>query len=256
MPPKRSKPQHRVTKSARAGGRRKATTVTPTPNRADANSSSSSSSPVYFWRDSDPLTGYLSQWYPCAFSDDADPSIIYPTAEHYMMYQKALLFSDAAVAAEVLAAAHPRQVKALGRKVSGFSDEVWNAHREAIVRRGNVLKFTRPVEPLAEGSGWIVTVPGGEEGGEKGVSIKEMLLGTGEREIVEASPMDRIWGIGFGAAKAGSVRERWGLNLLGKALMVVRGELRAAATAAAQGDAVAATGSGEAREGKEEEKRD
>jgi len=45
------------------------------------SSSSSSSSPVYFWRESDPLTGYLSQWYPCAFSDDADPSVIYPTAE-------------------------------------------------------------------------------------------------------------------------------------------------------------------------------
>ena len=41
------------------------------------------SSPVYFWRESEPSTGYLSQWYPCAFSDDTDPSIIYPTAEQY-----------------------------------------------------------------------------------------------------------------------------------------------------------------------------
>lgn len=149
----------------------------------------------------------------------------------YMMYRKALLFSDPTVGAKILAAAHPRLVKALGRKVANFSDSVWHAHREEIVRKGNVLKFTRPVD-VGDGA-WIVKVPpppgaGGEGEGEEGegVSIRELLLRTGEREIVEASPMDRVWGIGFGAARAGSVRERWGLNLLGKALMVVRGELR------------------------------
>ncbi len=79
MPPKRSKPQHRVTKSAKASKRKAARTAAPPiSNMTDADSSSS---PVYFWRDADPLTGYLSQWYPCAFSDDADPSIVYPTAE-------------------------------------------------------------------------------------------------------------------------------------------------------------------------------
>ncbi|KAL2131566.1 hypothetical protein VTI74DRAFT_4890 [Chaetomium olivicolor] len=202
-----------------------------------------SSSPVYFWRDSEPEGGYLSQWYPCAFSDDADPSIVYPTAEHYMMYQKALLFSDRAVGAQILAASHPRQVKALGRKVSNFDEKVWHAHREEIVRKGNWLKFTRPLD-VNDGK-WIITPPpppspaegqvdsseGKGDGVSKaegeGVSLKELLLRTGDRELVEASPMDRIWGIGFGAARAGTVgRERWGLNLLGKALMAVRGELR------------------------------
>lgn len=56
--------------------------------------------------------------------------------------------------------------------------------------------------------------------------LKKMLLGTGEKEIAEASPRDRIWGIGFGAKRAGDVRERWGLNLLGKALMEVRERIR------------------------------
>ncbi|SPQ17832.1 0145b5db-60e5-4ff1-8392-a770bfda7eb5 [Thermothielavioides terrestris] len=181
----------------------------------------SSSSPVYFWRDTEPSTGYLSQWYPCAFTDDANPSIIYRSAEHYMMYHKAQLFADHAVAAEILAAPHPRTVKALGRKVAGFSDAVWKAHREAIVRRGNLLKFTRPAD-VRDGR-WLVKLHGTEEE----VSIRELLLRTGERELVEASPMDRIWGIGFGAAKAGVVgREKWGLNLLGKALMDVREQLR------------------------------
>ena len=135
-----------------------------------------------------------------------------------MMYQKALLFSDPDVAAEILAATHPREVKHLGRQVSNFSEPLWHAQREAIVRRGSLLKFTRPVD---REDGWWV--------GQDGQDLKAMLLATGERELVEASPMDRIWGIGFGAAKAGSVgRQRWGLNLLGKALMVVRAELREA----------------------------
>ena len=63
------------------------------------------------------------------------------------------------------------------------------------------------------------------ESGNKG--LRERLLGTGERMIVEASPLDRIWGIGFGERRALEVgRGRWGLNLLGLALMDTRRILR------------------------------
>ncbi|KAK4116910.1 DUF1768-domain-containing protein [Canariomyces notabilis] len=142
-----------------------------------------------------------------------------------MMYQKALLFNDRTVAAQILSASHPRQVKALGRKVSNFSDDVWHAHREEIVRRGNMLKFTRPVDE--KDGKWEVVAAGAQDGTTGSKNLRELLLATGDREIVEASPMDRIWGIGFGAANAGKVgRERWGLNLLGRALMAVREELR------------------------------
>ncbi|KAH6634037.1 hypothetical protein B0J18DRAFT_6692 [Chaetomium sp. MPI-SDFR-AT-0129] len=220
MPTKQSKPQHRVTKPARAA--RPKRSPLPQPSTTDDDPSS----PVYFWRETEPLTGYLSQWYPCAFSDDTDSSTIYKTAEHYMMYQKAVLFSDPAMGAEILAAEHPRLVKALGRKVANFDGAVWNKHREAIVHRGNVLKFTRPVD--TKDGKWAVRVPGTDGGESEGVdrSIKELLLGTGDRELVEASPRDRIWGVGFGAARAGSMRAKWGLNLLGKALVSVREELK------------------------------
>ena len=135
-----------------------------------------------------------------------------------MMYQKALLFSDPDAASKILSATHPREVKHLGRHVSNFSEPLWLAQREAIVRRGNLLKFTCPVD--REDGRWVVR---------DGRDLKAALLGTGERELVEASPTDRIWGIGFGEARAGEVgRQKWGLNLLGKALMVVRGELREA----------------------------
>lgn len=160
-----------------------------------------------------------------------------------MMYRKATLFSSPqALVSEILSTASPKTVRTLGRKVPNFSDKLWHAHREEIVRQGNVLKFTRPVEETAD-EGWLIPIPhvsGDEEGevGEKAEgkgegeavktkSLRELLLETGDRELVEASPMDRIWGIGFGAAKAGTVgRERWGLNLLGKALMEVRAMLR------------------------------
>ena len=138
-----------------------------------------------------------------------------------MMYQKALLFGDAAVAAEILAASHPRQVKALGRKVSNFDDGIWKAERERIVRDGTYLKFTGPVSEEGLRRGTSADAPLIAP-----LSLRDLLMNTGDQEIVEASPMDRIWGIGYGAAKAESKREKWGLNLLGKALMHVRDRFR------------------------------
>ena len=81
---------------------------------------------------------------------------------------------------------------------------MWVAARYQIVVEGNLCKF--------------------RESGNKG--LRERLLGTGERMIVEASPLDRIWGVGFGEKRALSVKQSWGLNLLGRALMDVRRILR------------------------------
>lgn len=59
--------------------------------------------------------------------------------------------------------------------------------------------------------------------------LRERLVQAGERELVEASPGDRVWGVGFGAAEAEGRREEWGMNLLGKALMTVRERIRGGA---------------------------
>lgn len=123
----------------------------------------------------------------------------------YMMYHKAILFKDPTVALTILKAHHPREVKNLGRKVKNFNQDTWVKHREDIVTKGTLLKFTKPVN---------------DEG------LKEKLLATGDQDIVEASPYDRIWGIGFTEKHADDVRDDWGLNLLGKAIMVVRTQLR------------------------------
>ncbi|KAJ0160949.1 N-glycosidase [Colletotrichum tanaceti] len=163
-------------------------------------------SPIYFWRETGP-EGYLSQWWtrdPFTITATASsPPVTFRTAEHYMMHGKALLFADADAALAILAADHPRKVKALGRGVRGFDGARWDAERERVVREGNLLKFRGAPH------------------------LRARLLATGSRELVEASPTDRIWGIGFAPDKApASDRKRWGLNLLGKALMEVREALR------------------------------
>lgn len=173
------------------------------------SSSSLDGGPIYFWRETEQPYGWMSQWYAYEMRDGSDSTIVYPTAEHYMMYQKARLFNDSKVAGEVLAGSelHPRKIKTLGRKVVGFDEATWVAERERIVQEGTWLKMT---EPARDGQ----------------VNLGELLLATGDRELVEASPYDQVWGVGFRAKDAERNRERWGLNLLGKALMAVRERLR------------------------------
>lgn len=143
----------------------------------------------------------LSQWYPSPFTVQ---DTTYATAEHFMMAGKARLFGDEKAAERVLAAATPAEAKNLGRQVRGFDSAVWDAHRFGIVVAGNVAKFA--ADPKLEG----------------------YLLGTGERVLVEASPLDRVWGIGLRRDDERALTpSTWrGLNLLGFALMAARDELR------------------------------
>ena len=161
---------------------------------------------VYFWGHTPKKPGEtgaecLSQWYPSPFEVDG---VRFATAEHYMMWGKARLFGDGEVAAKVLTAGHPKEAKDLGRKIRKFDEDTWVAERVAIVTAGNMEKFRQHPELLA------------------------FLLGTGERVLVEASPMDRIWGIGLAAddERAQDPATWRGLNLLGVALMRAREALR------------------------------
>lgn len=165
------------------------------------------------------------------FYDPSDSELkVYRTAEHYMMHHKALLFGDIATGAEILKAGHPREVKALGRVVQGFTEALWTANREIIVRRASWCKFTCPVEDGNAGLDAGMRVwKLGKCSDAKEVecdSFRTVLLNTGTRELIEASPYDRIWGIGYTEADAEQNRKAWGLNLLGKALMAVREEFR------------------------------
>ncbi|KAI0436248.1 DUF1768-domain-containing protein [Xylaria telfairii] len=220
-------PSNRNRVSKRIASKKTSTSASP----STPSSSTASSDTIYFWRQTEPTTGYLSQWYTSApFRDRADPAKIYATAEHYMMHQKALLFADAEAAASILEATSPRDVKALGRAVRGFDQAVWERERERIVREGSWCKFTLPVDEEGEGKGegertWSLG-DGASAPTMRAASFRDVLLATGDRELVEASPFDRIWGVGFAAKNAASRRDKWGMNLLGKCLMEVREEFR------------------------------
>ncbi|MFL1378156.1 MULTISPECIES: NADAR family protein [unclassified Nocardiopsis] len=146
----------------------------------------------------------LSQWWPADFTVDG---VLYRTAEHYMMAGKARLFGDDGILEEIVAAGHPRDAKELGRRVRGFDQEAWEAARFGIVVDGSVAKFGQHAD------------------------LRDFLLGTGSRVLVEASPRDRIWGIGMSASHDDAENPAlWrGHNLLGFALMEARARLAAAA---------------------------
>ena len=160
---------------------------------------------LFFWghqpeRDGSVGKGCFSQWWPVVFELDG---VSYRSAEHYMMAEKARLFGDDEALARILACQTPAEAKKLGRGVRGFTAEGWNAERFAIVVRGNVAKFSQYPH------------------------LGAYLKGTKDRVLVEASPRDRIWGIGMGAShEHAETPSHWrGLNLLGFALMETRAAL-------------------------------
>src|SRR3981189_578092 len=157
---------------------------------------------VFFWGHTPKRAGQLdsacfSQWWPAEFEADGHQ---FGSAEHYMMWRKARLFDDEVKAAEIVTARSPAHAKALGRGVANFDDAVWEQHRWDIVVAGSVAKF------------------GGDP------ELRDYLVATRRRVLVEASPVDRIWGIGLAGESdhAASPRDWRGLNLLGFALMEAR----------------------------------
>ena len=161
---------------------------------------------LFFWGNQEREVGViskacLSQWYDAPFTHQGHR---YYTSEHWMMAEKARLFGEPETAKVIIQTRKPGKVKALGRQIAAFDQDVWNKHRFEIVVQGNVLKFLQNPR------------------------LQEFILSTGYRVLVEASPVDQIWGIGLAGhdPKARIVEEWKGENLLGFALMEVRDRLR------------------------------
>lgn len=161
---------------------------------------------VFFWKPGNAKAlhvskGCLSQWQKCEFVVDG---VKYNCAEQYMMAEKARLFNDDEILAKILEEEEPDKIKELGREIKGFDPDVWNDHKFDIVTKGNLAKFSQ------------------------NENMGKFLLETGDAILAEASPFDRIWGIGMKEGDKGiNDTEKWyGINLLGFALMVVRDKLR------------------------------
>ena len=160
---------------------------------------------IYFWGHTpNPkkiTKSCFSQWYDVYFEVDG---VQYHTTEQYMMASKARLFGDEDTWNEIMNSYSPTEYKKLGRKVKGFDAAIWDEKKLDIVVEGNKAKFGQNLD------------------------LKEFLLATDNAILVEASPYDKIWGIGLDRETAlnGCVEDWNGENLLGCALMEVRDWLK------------------------------
>lgn len=156
---------------------------------------------VYFWK------GYLSNWNMISSfwwqAPDSMP-MKFNCGEQYMMFRKAIMFGDTETAIKIMQTYEPREQKDLGRQVKNYDDAIWSAKRFDIMVEGLYERFSQ-----IEG-------------------IKEKLLATDDRILVEASPYDNIWGVGLEETDDAILDEKnWqGQNLLGKVLMEVRSKLK------------------------------
>jgi ribA/ribD-fused uncharacterized protein len=161
---------------------------------------------IFFWghtnKQNEPVGKFIfSQWYPSVFTVE---DVVYKTAEHWMMAQKARLFGEEDIFQKIIETEKPGEVKALGRQIRNFDETKWNVWKYEIVKTGSIYKF------------------------HQNKLLKDYLLGTGGKMLVEASPSDFIWGIGLAQdAKLIEDPHTWrGSNLLGFALMEARDFLR------------------------------
>jgi ribA/ribD-fused uncharacterized protein len=158
---------------------------------------------LFFWGHTQKVPGItdkscFSQWWPAPFTVQG---VTYATAEHWMMAQKALLFNDQEQYQHIITCHSPAEAKKLGRAVKNFDAAAWSAAAYKLVTEGNIYKFAQHE------------------------MLKQYLLQTGDAVIVEASPFDKIWGIGTKAYETNPFNWK-GENLLGFALMEVRDTLK------------------------------
>jgi ribA/ribD-fused uncharacterized protein len=160
---------------------------------------------LFFWghqpsADGSVTKSCFSQWWKDGFTVKNE---VFKTAEHWMMAEKARIFNDEESRQKILLVNHPDHAKKLGRQVKNFNADIWNEHKLNIVIQGNYHKFSQHKD------------------------LQQFLINTKNRILVEASPRDRIWGIGMSENNEKAMNPNlWrGQNLLGFALMEVRDRL-------------------------------
>jgi len=188
---------------------------------AKSKPATSGNQTLFFWCNSEKPYGPFCQWYSspfyasillmmrdstgkpvCVKPAKGTPVVRFQNSEQFMMVHKALLFNDQESYHKIMASTDPREQKQLGKQVKNYVEKEWNDFRYEVVKLGNHYKFTQNTK------------------------LRDLLLSTGNREIVEASQEDPIWGVGYFANDAEENRSKWGQNLLGKLLMELREQFR------------------------------
>lgn len=154
---------------------------------------------ILFFKTTDKY-GFFSNW---ANSPFTAYNIKFKNSEQFMMWKKAKIMEDEESADLISKTTSPYKVKQLGRKVRNFDQKLWDRKKIEVMVEALTFKFNNSARI-------------------------DLLLSTGDAIIAEASPYDKIWGIGLDASDPNSKdQEKWkGQNLLGKCLMTVRENLR------------------------------
>lgn len=154
--------------------------------------------------------GYMSNFYKCSFKTMINVSkdspyynleIEFNCSEQYFIFCKCIIFDQTnyELLENILNETNPTKIKALGRQVNNYNDEIWKIKRLDIMFKAIELKFNQ--NPI----------------------LRDKLIATYPKNLYEASPKDNIWGIGFGVKNALNVdRHRYGCNYLGVILERVR----------------------------------
>jgi len=152
---------------------------------------------IYFY------TEIYSNWNRCSFKDPLS-QITFSNSEQCFMWYKATFFQDFEIAAKIANTPHPKENKGLGRLIKDYDDKAWECVRLGYMVYANYLKFSQNED------------------------YKKELISTGNKILVEASPYDKIWGVGLDENNIKILnKETWeGLNLLGVALEKVRNLLK------------------------------
>lgn len=157
---------------------------------------------IYFYGEKN-LHGYMSNFYKSDFVDNDGNRFC--CSEQYLMYMKAKTFepNNLVLLNKILAETSATKIKQYGRMVKNYVDTIWNDIRYGVMIDGLRLKF------------------------EQNPQLKQLLIGTGNKTLYEASKYDKIWGIGFSPQDALNTNPQlFGRNLLGQALMEVRDEFK------------------------------
>lgn len=151
---------------------------------------------VFFWGGDD----IYSNFHPCTFLYNGKK---FTSSEQAFMFAKAVFFHDKDIAEQILMDSKPSVQKQLGRQVKGFDPDVWASVSEQVMYDVLYAKFTQ------------------------NSILLEKLLSTEGKVLVEASPFDKIWGVGLGEDDPLILDEKnWkGDNKLGKCLTTLRDNL-------------------------------
>lgn len=159
--------------------------------------------PFYFWKKR-PFTQWtvterqfsVTREVPYYGGPSQKEEVVFTSTEQWMMWKKALIMGDYLTAEKIMRWSDPRTVKNLGREVENFDQKRWDDCKLNVVYEGNWLKFTQNPE-------WAK-------------QLKQVVLDG--YFFVEASPFDKVWGIGLNPEEAKAGKEWQGENLLGIAL--------------------------------------